>query len=328
MPIDPPYDRIHELDDLGAVDPAWAGIRVEWMDVAGARVRLLRHDGPQDGPLVLLVHGLGGSATNWLEVIKPLSELGDVVAVDLLGFGETPPPRPNSSRPVANARFLATLLHALDRGPAVVVGNSMGGLVGTLLAGEHPQLVDQLVLLGPALPPYLPGVRPSKVQLSSFGPMLLPVLGPMLMRRRIRRMSFREQYETMMRGIVAHPDRMPERMVEVGIANLARLTELKWRGLAFKEATTSLFEHQVGPGRRRVIRAMEQVTAPTLYIRGLEDPLVLDATTAMVRRVRPDWLVEEIEDIGHVPMVEDATWTAEHIISFVRGATITQLPVG
>ena len=328
MPSNQPIDRIHEVQDFGAIDSAWAGTRVEWMDIAGARVRLLRHDGAADGPLVLLVHGLGGSATNWLEVMEPLSAIGDVVAVDLLGFGETAPPRPTSSRPVNNARFLATLLHALDRGPAVVVGNSMGGLVSTLLAGEHPELVDQLVLLGPALPPYLPGVRPSKVQLSSFGPMLLPVVGPWLMRRRIRSMTFRQQYERMMHGIVAHPDRIPPRMVEVGIANLSRLTELKWRGLAFKEATTSLFEHQIGPGRSRVIRAMKQITAPTLYIRGLEDPLVLDATTAMVRRVRPDWLIEEAEDIGHVPMVEDASWTAEHILAFVRGATVTQLPVG
>ena len=233
--------------------------------------------------------------------------------------------RPNAPRPVANARFVATLVHALDDGPVVLVGNSMGGLVATLVAGEYPDLVDHLVLLCPALPPWLPGVRPSKFQISSFGPFLLPGLGRMLMRRRIRRLTFEQQYRSMMEGLVPDPDVIPERMVSVGIANLARVKQLKWRGAAFREATTGLFEHQLGPGRARTLEAMEHVTAPTLYVRGAEDPLVLWATTAMVERTRPDWTIEEPEGIGHVPMIEAPDWTAERITSFVRGASVSQL---
>ncbi len=328
MAVAPPFDRMHVVEDFGELDEVWAGTRVEWLEVAGTRTRLLRRDGAEDGPLVLLVHGLGGSAPNWLEVMAPLTAIGDVVAVDLQGFGEAAPPRPNAPRPVANARFLATLLHALDRGPAVVVGNSMGGLVSTLLAGDHPELVDHLVLLCPALPPWLPGVRPSRFQISSFGPFLLPGVGRVLQRRRIRRMTFEEQYRAMMEGLVPDPDLIPERMVNVGVANLARLKELRWRGAAFSEATTGLFEHQLGPGRSRTLAAMRRVTAPTLYVRGLDDPLVLDATTAMVRRVRPDWTIEEPDGVGHVPMIEAAGWTADRIVTFVRGATVTQLRAG
>jgi pimeloyl-ACP methyl ester carboxylesterase len=188
--------------------------------------------------------------------------------------------------------------------------------------------VDHLVLLCPALPPWLPDVRPSKFQVSSFGPFLLPGLGPMLMKRRIRRMSFEEQYRAMMEGLVPDPDVIPERMVSVGVANLSRVKELRWRGAAFGEATTGLFRHQLGPGRARTIQAMEQVTAPTLYVRGADDPLVLAATTSMVERVRPDWTIEEPEGIGHVPMIEAPQWTAERIITFVRGASVTRLRAG
>ena len=328
MAIETPWDRMHEVEDFGELDEAWAGTRVEWLEVAGTRTRLLRRDGAADGPLVLLVHGLGGSAPNWLEVMEPLTAIGDVVALDLQGFGEAAPPRPTSSRPAANARFVATVLHALDAGPAVVVGNSMGGLVSTLLAGEHPDMVDHLVLLCPALPPWLPGVRLSKFQLSSFGPFLVPGLGPWLQRRRVRRMTFEEQYREMMRGLVPDTDVTPERMVQVGIANLARLKQLKWRGAAFSEATNGLFEHQLGPGRSRTITAMEQVAAPTLYIRGAVDPLVLGATTAMVERVRPDWVIETPDDIGHVPMIEAAEWTGERIVRFVHGASVSRLRAG
>jgi len=247
--------------------------------------------------------------------------------VDLLGFGETAPPRPNSPRPVANARFIATLLHSLDAGPVVLVGNSMGGLVATLVAGDHPELVDQLVLLCPALPPHLLSIRPTTFQIASFGPFLLPAIGPALMRRRIRRMTFREQFEMMLEGLVDDPQDIPERVVQVGVANLARVKQLRWRGTAFREAVTGLFEHQVGPGRSRTLDAMRRVEAPTLYLRGTGDELVLSATTAMVRRVRPDWEVEEPDGIGHVPMLEAPEWTAQRIASFVRGASVTRLPV-
>lgn len=325
MPVEPPYDRMHEVEDFGELDPAWAGTRVEWLEVAGTRTRLLRRDGNPDGPLVVLVHGLGGSAPNWLEVMAPLAAIGDVVAFDLQGFGEAAPARPTSSRPVANARFVATVLHALATGPVVLVGNSMGGLVSTLVAGEYPDLVDQLVLLCPALPPWAPGIRPSRFQISSFGPFLLPGVGSWLMRRRIRRLTFEQQYRRMMEGLVPNPDAIPERMVRVGVANLARVKQLRWRGTAFREATTGLFEHQVGPGRARTLRAMEHVEADTLYLRGVEDPLVLWATTAMVERTRPDWTIEEPDGIGHVPMIEAADWTAQRIVTFVRGASVTRL---
>ena len=327
MSVQPPFDRMHEVDDLGELDPAWAGTRAEWTELAGCRTRLLRRDGG-DGPLVVLVHGLGGSASNWLEVMEPLAEIGDVVAPDLAGFGECAPVRANGPRPAANARFVATLINALDAGPVVLAGNSMGGLVTTLLAADHPELVDHLVLLCPALPPWLPGVRPSKFQISSFGPFLLPGVGPMLMRRRIRRMTFEEQYRSMMEGLVPDADVIPERMVRMGVANLARVRQLRWRNEAFRAAVTGLFEHQIGPGRRRTLEAMERIEAPTLYLRGAEDPLVLWATTAMVERTRPDWTIEEPEGIGHVPMIEAPEWTAQRIVSFVRGASVTPLRAG
>jgi pimeloyl-ACP methyl ester carboxylesterase len=316
----PAIQRVHELADLGEAHPDWAGIRTEWMDVAGAKVRLLRHDSAADGPLVLLVHGLGGTTTNWLPVMRGLSALGPVVAVDLPGFGETAPPRPTTARPRANARFLATLVRALDAGPVVAVGNSMGGAIVTLLAADHPELVQGLVLLGPALPPRLVGLVPSRFLVNSFGPMLLPVLGPKIIRKRLAAMTFDEQYRSGMRQMVAEPDAIPEHQMAVGVANLARVTQLRWRGPAFLQATAGLVELQVGPARRVMLDSIRRITAPTLYIRGAQDPLVLAATTAMVRRLRPDWTIEEPDAMGHVPMLEAPDWTVRRIIRFVEGA--------
>ena len=45
--------------------------------------------GPSDGPLVVCVHGLGGSALNWAAVAPTLAQTCRVVAIDLAGFGHT-----------------------------------------------------------------------------------------------------------------------------------------------------------------------------------------------------------------------------------------------
>lgn len=312
--------RVHELADLGELHPAWAGIRTEWVDVAGARARLLRTDGDTDGPTVVLVHGLGGAATNWLPVMTGLARIGDVVAVDLQGFGETAPPRADSARPRNNARFVATLLTALDAGPVVLVGNSMGGLIATHVAAAQPTSVGHLVLLCPALPVHLPSARPSRVQLSGFGPMLVPVLGRRIVRSRVRRMTFAEQHDRLVRDIVADPDTLTHAGRQVSIANLARVNDLRWRGPAHREATAGVLGIHVGAARSAAVAAMRAVEAPTLYVRGQQDPLVTHATTVQVRRTRPDWVVEQPEHVGHVPMAEDPTWTVQRIERFVADA--------
>ena len=193
--------RRARFDDPSLLE--WAGVEQTYVDVAGARARLLRVAGREQGPTTLLVHGLGGSASNWLGVMQDLAGLGgDVVAVDLQGFGETAPPRPDAARPRNNARFVATLVSALGGGPVVLVGNSMGGLVSTFVAGSHPELVRHLVLLGPALPGHLPSARLSRVQVTGFAPMLIPVFGKRIIRNRLERMSFDERYDMLMGEIL------------------------------------------------------------------------------------------------------------------------------
>lgn len=75
-----------------ALDPAWSHVREQLLPVRGHPVRVLRADGasPDARRPQLLVHGLGGSAADWVDVIEPLRRYGPVVAVDLPGFGLTP----------------------------------------------------------------------------------------------------------------------------------------------------------------------------------------------------------------------------------------------
>src|SRR5580658_7670330 len=85
------------------------------------------------GPPVVLVHGLGGSHVNWLAVAPQLARKRHVLVPDLAGFGRTPLAGRSSSIE-ANRALLDSFLRVIVKEPAVLVGNSMGGLISILEA--------------------------------------------------------------------------------------------------------------------------------------------------------------------------------------------------
>lgn len=113
-----------------------------------------------EGPSVVLLHPACPGAHGGLEfrhTIGPLSEHYRVLAPDLIGFGKTDPPSRLLTHP-AYVEHIIGFLNAVDAVPAHVVGNCRGGLVAISLAGEHPELVRRLVLIGNAgggVPPEL-----------------------------------------------------------------------------------------------------------------------------------------------------------------------------
>src|SRR5437879_163777 len=104
-----------------------------------------------DGPAIVLVHGLGGSHVNWLAVGPSLARSARVVAIDLVAFGRTPP-EGRSSSVGANADLLGRFIEEEVGGPAIVLGNSMGGMISLMTAARRPGLIAGVVLLDAALP--------------------------------------------------------------------------------------------------------------------------------------------------------------------------------
>ena len=98
------------------------------------------------GEPFLLVHGWGGDGRSW----DPVEFAGRrVVAVDLRGHGQSPVPA-GGYRPHDYALDLAELIEALDLGPVVAVGHSMGGQIVVRLALDRPDLVRAVVAIDPA----------------------------------------------------------------------------------------------------------------------------------------------------------------------------------
>jgi pimeloyl-ACP methyl ester carboxylesterase len=135
-----------------------AGVRSEVHRIGGHAVHAYRATGTGQGPPVVLVHGLGGSANGWVRILRRLArDFSAVHAVDLPGNGFSPLP---SSGPLALEQQLE-VLHGFCRevvqAPAFVVGNSLGGALSVILGSVHPEDVAALALVAPAGGEMTPG---------------------------------------------------------------------------------------------------------------------------------------------------------------------------
>ena len=99
------------------------------------------------GPPLVLLHGLGGSIYDWRHLIRPLSESHRVIAIDLLGAGESDMPEGVDYSIAAQARRVKGLMDLLGAERASLVGNSYGGGIALRFAQDWPERVDRLVLL-------------------------------------------------------------------------------------------------------------------------------------------------------------------------------------
>jgi pimeloyl-ACP methyl ester carboxylesterase len=107
----------------------------------------------QASPVLVLLHGLGASATSFHPVIPHLRRGYRVVVPDLPGFGVSRPPRGRDFLPFAELVDVAEVFVArvAPRG-AYLAGNSMGGWIAAKLAARRPDLVRALALLNPGGP--------------------------------------------------------------------------------------------------------------------------------------------------------------------------------
>jgi len=99
------------------------------------------------GPVVLLIHGMAGSATTWRQAMPGLAERFTVLAPDLLGHGRSDKPAGDYSLG-AFASTLRDLLVAVGHERATVVGQSLGGGVAMQFSYQYPERTERLVLVG------------------------------------------------------------------------------------------------------------------------------------------------------------------------------------
>ncbi|HSP36130.1 MAG TPA: alpha/beta hydrolase [Frankiaceae bacterium] len=289
-----------------------------WADLDGP-VRYVDFGGPADGPVIVCVHGLGGSLVNWLALAPRLTQTFHVLALDLAGHGLTEAAG-RGTDVHSNRRLLDRFLREVVGGPVILFGNSMGGLITLLQADKSRDLVTGMVLVDPALP--RPGLQKSDPMVAkAFAAYALPMIGERVLRKRNRTLSPEQLVAETLALCCVDPGRVPDAVKKASVALVLDRKHHASPEKAFLGAARSLLKLLARP--KRYLTAIARVPQPTLLIFGAKDRLVPLSSGERAARGRPDWRFAVHPDLGHVPMLEDAAWTAEAILNWLvtEGAT-------
>ena len=242
-----------------------------------------------EGPLLLLVHGMAGTARNWETVIEPLALHSTVVAPDFPGHGNSAPGGGDYSLG-SLASGLRDLMVALGHDRATLVGHSLGGGVALQFAYQFPEMVERLVLvssggLGPEV-----GIILRAAALPGADLFIRATAGP---------------------GSVAG-SWLTGALGKVGLRPNADLAEVG-RGYASladedrRKAFLSTLHSVVGTEGQRVA-ALDRLylaeSLPTLIVWGARDPIIPVEHGRAAHAQLPGSRLEVFPDTGHVPMLE------------------------
>ncbi len=261
-------------------------------------VHYLDYEG--SGRPAVLVHGLGGSALNWMAVAPRLAESHRVFALDLAGFGQTPLFH-RSATVGANAALVHDFVERIVGEPVLLVGNSMGGHIAILEAAEHPESVTALVLVDAAVA----GARLRRAEpmmMGALAALSLPVLGQAMFNRRIRRFDPEELVRQTLRLVCADASRIDPAIVAAHVTLTRERAHLgRQNPRAFVQAFRSIGFRVADP---RFWAKVRRVEAAALIMHGRLDRIVPVGAALELKRRRPDWKLEILEGVGHVPMLE------------------------
>jgi len=289
--------------------------------------------GPAGGPLIVGLHGLGGSHLNWTAVGPELTRHARVVALDLVGHGLTPVGSRTADLE-GHRRLVSGFLRSMGAEsaagrparPAILMGNSMGGLVAALQASEEPDSVAGLVLVDPALPTSRLGLAHPRV-VANFLLCALPAVGEHYLTQR-RRLTTAEQSVRRVLGVCCvDAARVPDHIVQAHVGLTARMDRAR-ADAAYLRSVRSLSLLMARPAAP--LARLEGVGQPTLLLHGARDVLVPLSSARRMSAAHPDWRFEIAPDVGHVPMLEAPAWTSRRINAWLvaEGATAARAASG
>ncbi|MGE5131902.1 MAG: alpha/beta fold hydrolase [Gemmatimonadota bacterium] len=287
-----------------------------WTDLGGP-VHYLDYGGPESGPVIVGVHGLGGAALNWSAIAPLLTGSCRLLAPDLAGHGLTRSAGRGTS--VARNRLLLhQFLQAVPGTPVILLGNSMGGMISLLEAAAEPAAVAGLILVDPALP--LVPVRPNTTVMAMFALQALPGVGRAMIRRNTRRWSPEQLVAGTLALCCSDPARVPVEIVAAHVAQARQRAEFTGTDREFADAARSVVATAAYFRGLRYRRGLGRLTCPVLLIHGEADRLVPVAAARMLARLNPSWSLVTMPGIGHVPQLEAPADTAAAITAWLGSA--------
>lgn len=257
------------------------------------------------GTPAVMIHGLGGSSLNWTDLAYRLRGRLDSWAVDLPGFGASPPPRDGDYTPAGHARAVLELITERIGRPVHIFGNSMGGAIAVQLAARAPQWVRSLTLVSPALP----GGRIKRTN-AHLPVIAVPGVGERVLRRYLR-VSPELRAKATIDMCFADATRMPPQRMAEAVAEVSRRDSLPYIQDAFVQSTRGLLATMIDRGPDRPTELMTRIHCPVLLVYGRKDVLVDPMGGYKIASHLPDARVAVLPDSGHVAQMEHPEFVAD-----------------
>jgi 2-hydroxy-6-oxonona-2,4-dienedioate hydrolase len=278
---------------LVAASAIWAQAPAsKQVEVFGQKIHYLEAG---SGPNVILLHGLGGDASNWAYTTPALAKSFHVYVPDQIGFGE-------SDKPMINYRvgtlvdFLDGFCRKLGIAKASVVGNSLGGWTAMAFTIAHPDKVEKMVLVDSAGYSFekLGTPKPTQAALDGLNPATLAdtknLIALIMANKAMATDPVAEQFFT------AHLKKNDGYTIE-------RFIESILRGEDFLDGK------------------LGAIKVPTQLIWGREDALTPLASGKMLANDIAGSEMTILDNCGHVPQIECAGPLSAALLKFLSGGS-------
>lgn len=276
-----------------------AGERLDSVTLPGLTLSVRSRPSVRDGlPAALYVHGLGGSSQNWSALMPLLEDVVDCAALDLPGFGDSPPPDDSDYSVTGHARAVIRYLDSREHGPVHLIANSLGGAVTTRVAAVRPDLVRTLTLISPALPEL-------RVQRTAVPTGLLALPGVASLFTRLTKDWTAEQRVSGVMGLCyGDPGRVSPEGYSAAVREMERRLALPYMWDAMARSARGIVNAYTLGGQHGLWRQAERVLAPTLLVYGGKDLLVSYRMARKAAAAFRDSRLLTLPDAGHVAMME------------------------
>lgn len=241
----------------------------------------VREWGTPANPKLLILHGVTGHSWEFDRMADRLSDSFHVYALDQRGHGASEWAADYAT--VQMVEDVVDVLNALDLTSVTVIGHSMGGIVGYLLAAQYPAMVDRLVVIdvGPETIAFEWGAAIADATLGYYAST-----------------SYDSQEAAVadyLRGAVGNQADELRRFV---LNNLRPLEDGRWTWRFDARGIHASFGRDM-PGSDAQWSALRAVTCPTLVVQGGLSQALTEDTAHRIERELQNGLVVQIDDAGH-----------------------------
>jgi pimeloyl-ACP methyl ester carboxylesterase len=272
------------LNEVMYAQECLSGIKSTSVQVTGYRIHYLV-EGPVDGPVVVLVHGLGSSAEDYRDLAPYLAKTGFRVYIpDLLGYGRSQKPASFSYSVHDEAAIVSGFMDALGLKQVDLAGWSMGGGIVQHVAADHPKQVKRLIMF------------------DSIGIYVVPAWNVQLFTPQTP-----EQVNQLDALLTPNPAPVP-----VFIArDIVRISDK--RGWVIHRALESMLT-----GQDATDKLLPQLKMPVLMIWGAEDQIVLLSQAETMHSLVPQSQLVVIPGCGHLAPRVCAAQVATPLLAFEK----------